>query len=264
MAAGVQLVGVKACVSRGVGMCRMRVRQGYWCASKRCKEKATDTEVDEVTPLKRHKQSSPQAPRSFLTPYAKEGNKRPPCSGRSRPRSPPAKQSWGWRPTKSMSRSLRTLTLELISAVTSYSRLPNLILLILQLSHTTTDLLCRTKATENLVRKEVEPLKKSVIAKEARNKELKEKVKELEERVVRAKKEATSAKDEATEVTEKITDHASLAAFLCRDRATAESFFRAFIHKKPLDDKDFATVLEILPEDVPDPDTCPYADPLLV
>nr|GMD43911.1 1-aminocyclopropane-1-carboxylate synthase 11-like [Ipomoea batatas] len=54
---------------------------------------------------------------------------------------------------------------------------------------------------ENIVRKEIDPLKKCLAAKDARDKELKEKVKALDERVASTKQEAKAAKRETTETT---------------------------------------------------------------
>nr|GMD52158.1 hypothetical protein Iba_chr11bCG9220 [Ipomoea batatas] len=84
-------------------------------------------------------------------------------------------------------------------------------------------------AAENVVRGEVNLLKESFAAK---NKKLSEKVQVLEGRVAPAEREVEATKRETAEMNRKISDYASLFAFLCRDKGEAEAFFRAFIHSK--------------------------------
>nr|GMC86862.1 serine/arginine repetitive matrix protein 2-like [Ipomoea batatas] len=143
---------------------------------------------------------------------------------------------------------------------------------------------------ENVVRKEVVPLKESLAAKD---KELKEKVQALEGRVAQAEQEVEAAKREAAEMNEKMSDYTNLSGFLYRDKKEAEAFFRAFLHNKvgedlawrygawafekgrqamqqevqealveSLNEEDLATITGIMPDPVPDPGVMPYDDPV--
>nr|GMD32758.1 serine/arginine repetitive matrix protein 2-like [Ipomoea batatas] len=160
---------------------------------------------------------------------------------------------------------------------------------VLWLSHMTNDLFCRAKAAENVVRKDVVPLKESLAAKD---KELTEKVQALEARIASAEQEVEAAKRETAEMNEKMSSYANLSGFLCRDPREAEAFFRAFIHKEvgeelawrygewaytkgwyemqqavrealeeSLNEQDFATVMGVMPDPAPAPGPMPYADP---
>nr|GMD74276.1 hypothetical protein Iba_chr13aCG3740 [Ipomoea batatas] len=91
-----------------------------------------------------------------------------------------------------------------------------------QLSHMTNDLFCRAKAAENVVRREVNPLKESLAAKD---KELSERYRPWKVRLI----------GDATGVQAALTES--------------------------LNEKDLATIMEIMPDEVPDPRPMPYADP---
>nr|GMD76716.1 leucine zipper putative tumor suppressor 2-like [Ipomoea batatas] len=137
---------------------------------------------------------------------------------------------------------------------------------VLWLSHMTNDLFCRAKAAENVA---------------------------LEARIASAEQEVEAAKRETAEMNEKMSSYANLSDFLCRDPREAEAFFRAFIHKEvgeelawrygewayakgryemqqavrealeeSLNEKDFATVMGVMPDSAPAPGPMPYADPV--
>lgn len=73
----------------------------------------------------------------------------------------------------------------------------------MQLSHMTNDLFCRAKAVENVVRKEVNPLRESLAAKD---KELSEKVQAQEGRVAQVERDVEVAKHETTEMSKKMSE----------------------------------------------------------
>ncbi|XP_031090589.1 uncharacterized protein LOC115995632 [Ipomoea triloba] len=160
---------------------------------------------------------------------------------------------------------------------------------VLWLSHTTNDLFCRAKAAENVVRKEVIPLKESLAAKD---KELGEKVQALEGRVAQAEHEVEAAKLEAAELNECMSSYANLTGFLCCNPQEADAYFRAFIHnevgeglawrygewayakgryemqreihealEESINENDLATIMGVIPDQVPAPGPMPYADP---
>nr|GMC71101.1 serine/arginine repetitive matrix protein 2-like [Ipomoea batatas] len=143
-------------------------------------------------------------------------------------------------------------------------------------------------AAENVVRREVAPLKESLAAKD---KELTEKVQALEGRIASAEREVEAAKRETAEMNEKMSSYANLTGFLCRNPQEAEAFFWAFIHNEvgeelawrygewayakgryemqqaigealgeSLNEKDYSTIMGVMPEPVPAPDPMPYAD----
>lgn len=155
----------------------------------------------------------------------------------------------------------------------------------MHLSHMTNDLFCCAKAVENVVRREVAPLKESLAAKD---KELTEKVQALEGRIASAEREVEAAKRETAEMNEKMSSYANLTGFLCRNPQEAEAFFRAFIHNEvreelawrygewayakgryemhqavrealgeSLNEKDYSTIMGVMPEPVPAPDPMP-------
>nr|GMD82134.1 serine/arginine repetitive matrix protein 2-like [Ipomoea batatas] len=140
-------------------------------------------------------------------------------------------------------------------------------------------------AVENVVRWEVAPLKESLAAKD---KELTEKVQALEGRIASAEREVEAAKRETAEMNEKMSSYANLTGFLCRNPQEAEAFFRAFIHNEvreelawrygewayakgryemhqavrealgeSLNEKDYSTIMGVMPEPVPAPDPMP-------
>nr|GMC86587.1 serine/arginine repetitive matrix protein 2-like [Ipomoea batatas] len=150
---------------------------------------------------------------------------------------------------------------------------------VLWLSHMTNDLFCRAKAAENVVRKEVLPLKESLAKKD----------KELNDK---AEKEVEATKLESAELNERMSSYANLTGFLCRDPQEAEAFFRSFIHngvgeglawhygewayakgryemqreihealEESLNEKDLSTIMGVVPDPVPSPGPMPYADP---
>nr|GMD63485.1 hypothetical protein Iba_chr12bCG15310 [Ipomoea batatas] len=82
---------------------------------------------------------------------------------------------------------------------------------ILWLSYTPTDLFCRAKASENIMQKEVEPLRKQVAAKD-------ERIQDLESKLTIAKNKATGFEREAVlakQAANRMKDVDSLARFLC-------------------------------------------------
>nr|GMD66264.1 serine/arginine repetitive matrix protein 2-like [Ipomoea batatas] len=158
-----------------------------------------------------------------------------------------------------------------------------------QLSHMMNDLFCCAMAAENVVRRDVVPLKESLAAKD---KELTEKVQALEARIASAETEVEAAKLETAEMNEKMSSYANLSGFLCCNPQEAEAFFWAFIHnnvgeelawrygewayakgryemqqavqealEESLDEKDFSTVMGVMPKPAPLPGPMPYADP---
>nr|GMC88057.1 serine/arginine repetitive matrix protein 2-like [Ipomoea batatas] len=129
------------------------------------------------------------------------------------------------------------------------------------LSHITNDLFCRAKAAENVVCKEVVPLKESLAAK---GKELNEKVQALEGRVARAEQEVEAAKREAAEMNEKMSNYTNLSGFLCRDKKEAEAMQHEVQEAlaESLNEEDLATISGIMPDAVPDPGAMPYDDPV--
>nr|GME03468.1 serine/arginine repetitive matrix protein 2-like [Ipomoea batatas]GME05697.1 serine/arginine repetitive matrix protein 2-like [Ipomoea batatas] len=119
-----------------------------------------------------------------------------------------------------------------------------------------------------------------------------EKVQALEGRIASAEWEVEAAKRETAEMNEKMSSYANLTGFLCRNPQEAEAFFRAFIHNEvgedlawrygewayakgryemqqavrealgeSLNEKDYSTIMGVMPEPVPAPDPMPYADP---
>nr|GLL16823.1 uncharacterized protein LOC109184184 [Ipomoea trifida] len=139
------------------------------------------------------------------------------------------------------------------------------------------------RAAENVAMRDVDPLKRSLAEKEAENKQLQDRISALEEKVERTEKEVAETKA-------KMTNYASLSAFLRRDPTEADSFFRAFLQNKvgedltwsygrwaytkgqhamqqevytalteSLSDHDLAAILEVMPDDVADPGPNPFA-----
>nr|GMD16189.1 serine/arginine repetitive matrix protein 2-like [Ipomoea batatas] len=144
-------------------------------------------------------------------------------------------------------------------------------------------------AAENVIRKEVIPLKESLATKD---KELNEKVQALEGRVAQAERKVKAAKLEVAELNDRMSSYANLTGFLCRIPEEAEAFFRSFIHnevgeglawryrewayakgryemqreihealEESLNEKDLATIMGVVPDLVPAPGPMPYADP---
>nr|GMC82122.1 serine/arginine repetitive matrix protein 2-like [Ipomoea batatas] len=260
----------------------------------RCgKEKSTDQEVEEIPPLKRQKRPAARGSTPVLDALREGGEHTVSFIDRVR----------AVIPTREAIRDLETDQVgEMIAQsvlwvsppepLTFYSPFKSNCLssfLSSQLSHMMNDLFCRAKAAENVVRKDVAPLKESLAAKD---KELTEKVQALEARIASAEHEVEAAKRETAEMNEKMSSYANLSGFLCRDPREAEAFFRAFIHKEvgeelawrygewayakgryemqqavrealeeSLDEKDFAAVMGVMPDPAPAPGPMPYADP---
>nr|GMD39196.1 serine/arginine repetitive matrix protein 2-like [Ipomoea batatas] len=237
-------------------------------AARRGKEKSTDQEVEEIPPLKRQKRPAARGSTPVLDALREGGEHTASFIDKVR----------AVIPTREAIRDLET---DQVGEMIAQN--------VLWLSHMTNDLFCRAKAAENVVRKDVVPLKESLAAKD---KELTEKVQALEARIASAEQEVEAAKRETAEMNEKMSSYANLSGFLCRDPKEAEAFFRAFIHKEvgeelawrygewayakgryemqqavrealeeSLNEKDFATVMSVMPDPAPAPGPMPYADP---
>nr|GMC95862.1 serine/arginine repetitive matrix protein 2-like [Ipomoea batatas] len=227
------------------------------------KEGITPADAEVVTPAKRQKRSSPPGSTPVLDALREGGEQ-----------------------TASLFEKIRTMVpdREHIRSLATDQVGEHIAQDLLRLSHMTTNLFCRATAAENLVRRGVDPLKRSLAEKEKENEDIKGQISALERRAVEAEKEAAETK-------EKMTNYESLAAFLCRERAEADAFFRAFLQNKvgedltwsygqwaytkgqhamqqevyttlteSLSDHDLASILEIMPDDVSDPGPNPYAN----
>nr|GMC71275.1 serine/arginine repetitive matrix protein 2-like [Ipomoea batatas] len=237
-------------------------------ASRRGKEKAADQEVEEIPPPKKQKRPIARGSTPVLDTLREGGEHAASFIDKVR----------AVIPTRE---AIRDLDTDQVGEMIAQS--------VLWLSHMTNDLFCRAKAAENVVRKDVVPLRESLAAKD---KELTEKVQALEARIASAELEVEAAKRETAEMNEKMSSYANLSGFLCRDPREAEAFFRAFIHKEvgeelawrygawahakgrfemqqavrealeeSLNEKDFATVMSVMPDPVSAPGPMPYADP---
>nr|GMD86839.1 serine/arginine repetitive matrix protein 2-like [Ipomoea batatas] len=238
--------------------------------TRRGKEKATDQEVEEIPPLKRQKRPTTRGSTPVLDALWEGGEHTASFIDKV-------------RAVILTREAIRDLETDQVGEMIAQS--------VLWLSHMTNDLFCRAKAAENVVRKDVVPLKESLAAKD---KELTEKVQALEARIASAEQEVEAAKRETAEMNEKMSSYANLSGFLCRDPREAEAFFRAFIHKEvgeelawrygewayakgryemqqavrealeeSLNEKDFATVMGMMPNPASAPSPMPYADPAL-
>nr|GMD39563.1 serine/arginine repetitive matrix protein 2-like [Ipomoea batatas] len=260
-------------------------------ASRRGKEKAADQEVEEIPPPKKQKRPIARGSTPVLDALREGGEHTASFIDKVR----------AVIPTREAIRDLDTDQVgEMIAQSVLWVSPPEILWFcsffdrptdfsVLQLSHMTNDLFCRAKAAENVVCKDVVPLRESLAAKD---KELNEKVQALEARIASAELEVEAAKRETAEMNEKMSSYANLSGFLCRDPQEAEAFFRAFIHKEvgeelawrygawahakgrfemqqavrealeeSLNEKDFATVMSVMPDPVPAPGPMPYADP---
>nr|GLL20082.1 uncharacterized protein LOC109184184 [Ipomoea trifida] len=237
-------------------------------ASRRGKEKAADQEVEEIPPSKKQKRPIARGSTPVLDALREGGEHTASFIDKVR----------AMIPTRE---AIRDLDTDQVGEMIAQS--------VLWLSHMTNDLFCRAKAAENVVRKDVVPLRESLAAKD---KELTEKVQALEARIASAELEVEAAKRETAEMNERMSSYANLSGFLCRDPREAEAFFRAFIHKEvreelawrygawahakgrfemqqavrealeeSLNEKDFTTVMSVMPDPVPAPGPMPYADP---
>nr|GMC90622.1 leucine zipper putative tumor suppressor 2-like [Ipomoea batatas] len=154
---------------------------------------------------------------------------------------------------------------------------------ILQMAHSVTDLFARAKDGDEIHRREVAPLKKSLAKREQRIKELEGKLRTTEETGRRILERA--------DLGEKIlTDPVLLARHICRGQETGEAVLAA-ISRTPvgedlmyefgswafnsgrramqndvrtalevaMDDDDLPKVLAVLPEEVPDPGPTPFS-----
>nr|GMC55577.1 uncharacterized protein LOC109184184 [Ipomoea batatas] len=147
--------------------------------SKRGKEKTTDLEVEEIPPLKRQKRPNTRGSMLVLDALREDGEHMANLLEKIRT----------IIPTREAIRDLET---DQVGEMIAQN--------VLWLSHMTNDLFCRAKAAENVVRKEVTPLKESLAAKD---KELNEKVQALEGCVAQAEREVEAAKRESAEMNEK-------------------------------------------------------------
>nr|GLL34783.1 uncharacterized protein LOC109173786 [Ipomoea trifida]GLL34784.1 uncharacterized protein LOC109173786 [Ipomoea trifida] len=131
---------------------------------------------------------------------------------------------------------------------------------LIQMAHSVTDLFARAKDGDEIHRREVTPLKKSLAKRDQRIKELEGKLKTAEETGRRILERA--------DLGEKIlTDPVLLARHICRGRETGEAVLAA-ISRTPNDVKtalevsmeetDLPKVLAVLPEEVPDPGPTPF------
>nr|GMD57096.1 serine/arginine repetitive matrix protein 2-like [Ipomoea batatas] len=115
-------------------------------------------------------------------------------------------------------------------------------------------------AAENVVRGEVNPLKESLAAK---NKKLSEKVQVLEGRVAPTEREVEAAKRETAKMNRKVEEDLTWRYCECT-YSTGRLTMQREVHEaltKSLNEKDLATVMGIMPEEVLDPAPMPYADP---
>nr|GMD03907.1 serine/arginine repetitive matrix protein 2-like [Ipomoea batatas] len=168
--------------------------------TRRGKEKATDQEVEEIPPPKKQKRPIARGSTPVLDALREGGEHTASFIDKVR----------AVIPTRE---AIRDLDTDQVGEMIAQS--------VLWLSHMTNDLFCRAKAAENVVRKDVVPLRESLAAKD---KELTEKMQAL--------KDVEVAKRETAEMNEKMSSYANLSGFLCRDPREAEAFFRAFIHKE--------------------------------
>nr|GMC71357.1 uncharacterized protein LOC109184184 [Ipomoea batatas] len=150
--------------------------------TRRGKEKATDQEVEEIPPPKKQKRPIARGSTPVLDALREGGEHTASFIDKVR----------AVIPTREAIRDLDTD----------------------QLSHMTNDLFCSAKAAENVVRKDVVPLRESLATKD---KELTEKVQALEARIASAELEVEAAKRETAEMNEKMSSYANLSGFLCRD-----------------------------------------------
>nr|GMD47417.1 histone-lysine N-methyltransferase SETD1A-like [Ipomoea batatas] len=227
--------------------------------AKRGKEK--ETEVEEVTPAKRSRRDGSASTTPVIDVLMKHGDE-PPAALLSRicAAAPPPEKTSGWS---------TALVGERIACD------------LIQMAHSVTDLFARAKDADEIHRREVAPLKKSLAKREQRIKELESKLRTAEE--------TGKWILELADLGEKIlTDPVLLARHICRAQETGEAVLAA-ISRTPvgedlmyefgtwafnsgrkamqndvrtalevaIDDVDLPRILAVLPEEVPDPGPTP-------
>nr|GLL19602.1 uncharacterized protein LOC109173786 [Ipomoea trifida] len=229
--------------------------------AKRGKEK--ETEVEEVAPAKRSRRDGSGSTTPVIDVLMKHGDE-PPAALLSRicVAAPPPEKTSGWS---------TALVGERIACD------------LIQMAHSVTDLFARAKDGDEIHRREVAPLKKSLAKRDQRIKELEGKLKTAEETGRRILERA--------DLGEKIlTDPVLLARHICRGQETGEAVLAA-ISRTPvgedlmyefgtwafnsgrramqndvktalevaMDEADLPNILAVLPEEVPDPGPTPFS-----
>nr|GMD20556.1 histone-lysine N-methyltransferase SETD1A-like [Ipomoea batatas] len=230
-------------------------------AAKRGKEK--ETEVEEVAPAKRSRRDGFASTTPVIDVLMKHGDE-PPAALLSRicVAAPPPEKTSGWS---------TALVGERIACD------------LIQMAHSVTDLFARAKDGDEIHRREVAPLKKSLDKRDQRIKELEGKLRTTEETGRRILERA--------DLGEKIlTDPVLVARHICRGQETGEAVLAA-ISRTPvgedlmyefgtwafnsgrkamqndvqtalevaMDEADLPKILAILPEEVPDPGPTPFS-----
>nr|GLL22922.1 uncharacterized protein LOC109184184 [Ipomoea trifida] len=227
-------------------------------------QKAAEKEVDveEVAPAKRARRAGSGSTTPVIDVLMKHGDE-PPAALLSRicAAAPPPEKTSGWS---------TALVGERIACD------------LIQMAHSVTDLFARAKEGDEIHRREVAPLKKSLAKRDLRIKELEGKLKTAEETGRRILERA--------DLGEKIlTDPVLLARHICRGRETGEAVLAA-ISRTPvgedlmyefgtwafnsgrramqndvktalevsMEETDLPKVLAVLPEEVPDPGPTPF------
>nr|GLL37350.1 uncharacterized protein LOC109173786 [Ipomoea trifida] len=233
-------------------------------AAKHGKEKEKDRAIDveEVAPAKRARRAGSGSTTPVIDVLMKHGDE-PPAALLSRicAAAPPPEKTSGWS---------TALVGERIACD------------LIQMAHSVTDLFARAKDGDEIHRREVAPLKKSLAKRDLRIKELEGKLKTAEETGRRILERA--------DLGEKIlTDPVLLARHICRGRETGEAVLAA-ISQTPvgedliyefgtwafnsgrkamqndvktalevsMEETDLPKVLAVLPEEVPDPGPTPF------
>nr|GMC49806.1 histone-lysine N-methyltransferase SETD1A-like [Ipomoea batatas] len=226
------------------------------------KEKEKEVDVEEVAPVKRARRDGSGSTTPVIDVLMKHGDE-PPAALLSRicAAAPPPEKTSGWS---------TALVGERIACD------------LIQMAHSVTDLFARAKDGDEIHRREVAPLKKSLAKRDLRIKELEGKLKTAEETGRRILERA--------DLGEKIlTDPVLLARHICRGRETGEAVLDA-ISRTPvgedlmyefgtwafnsgrramqndvktalevsMEETDLPTVLAVLPEEVPDPGPTPF------
>nr|GMD19216.1 histone-lysine N-methyltransferase SETD1A-like [Ipomoea batatas] len=231
-------------------------------AAKHGKEKEKEVDVEEVAPAKRTRRDGSGSTTPVIDVLMKHGDE-PPAALLSRicAAAPPPEKTSGWS---------TALVGERIACD------------LIQMAHSVTDLFARAKDGDEIHRREVAPLKKSLAKRDQRIKELEGKLKTAEETGRRILERA--------DLGEKIlTDPVLLARHICRGRETGEAVLAA-ISRTPIgedlmyefgtwafnsgrramqndiktalevsmEETDLPKVLAIIPEEVPDPGPTPF------
>nr|GME03576.1 histone-lysine N-methyltransferase SETD1A-like [Ipomoea batatas] len=226
------------------------------------KEKEKEVDVEEVAPVKRPRRDGSGSTTPVIDVLMKHGDE-PPAALLSRicAAAPPPEKTSGWS---------TALVGERIACD------------LIQMAHSVTDLFARAKDGDEIHRREVAPLKKSLAKRDLRIKELEGKLKTAEETGRRILERA--------DLGEKIlTDPVLLARHICRGRETGEAVLAA-ISRTPvgedlmyefgtwafnsgrramqndvktalevsMEETDLPKVLAVLPEEVPDPGPTPF------